>query len=496
MEPELTDEGPNAPDRPAASGILDAADLRFLLPEPIRSASVTRPAPALEAALAAAGVELVPAGAGPADVLFAAGDPAGGDAGCVVLSGRRAAARLERHGYVAHAYVPLPSRDVPALVLPLSAPAAALYALDHWTFPEGAVRRARAAAARLVVRWGAAPPLRPPFAVGLRREAAPFLIAAAAEVGVPPGVDFFLRSGQGDTLSRSVFFLFRSGDAAPAWALKFARVRGYRAPFDADEAGLRLAAEAGAADGGRAPHLLGRFEVDGFAAAVETAAVGRPLSEVLRGAASEREKLDLVDSIAGWILELEGRTRSPAAGLAGELERLAALAAARDSPLPPELVARVGPVPGTVQHNDLGSWNVIVAGRSFTVVDWEGASRPGLPLWDLWYFLADIAAALDGVAFADRNAHLVSLFRGDGRLSQRLFDWTRRGAESLGIPAASVGPLTALCWLHHSASHGKRAELLAAHGPSVDEPRRFERPFPAGWLSDPRLGLDWPAWRA
>ena len=61
---------------------------------------------------------------------------------------------------------------------------------------------------------------------------------------------------------------------------------------------------------------------------------------------------------------------------------------------------------------------------------------------------------------------------------------------------ASVGPLTALCWLHHSASHGQRAELLAAHGPGVDEPRRFERPFPAGWLSDPRLGLDWPAWRA
>ena len=53
MEPELTDEGPNAPDPPAASGILDAADVRFLLPAPIRSASVVRPAPVLEAALAA-----------------------------------------------------------------------------------------------------------------------------------------------------------------------------------------------------------------------------------------------------------------------------------------------------------------------------------------------------------------------------------------------------------------------------------------------------------
>ena len=114
-------------------------------------------------------------------------------------------------------------------------------------------------------------------------------------------------------------------------------------------------------------------------------------------------------------------------------------------------------------------------------------------MWDLWYFLVDALASLDGVPAERREAHLAALFRGDLPSSQILFHWTRIAVESLAIPPAAVGILATLCWLHHARSHERRVADLARHAPGARTVDAF--PLPRAWFTDARLGPDWSAWQ-
>ena len=79
-----------------------------------------------------------------------------------------------------------------------------------------------------------------------------------------------------------------------------------------------------------------------------------------------------------------------------------------------DLVDALGEVPAVLQHNDVGSWNVVVDGDDFTVLDWEDCVRHGLPLWILLYFLADSAAHIDGITDpSERGPHFERLFLGE-----------------------------------------------------------------------------------
>ncbi|HEX2045478.1 MAG TPA: hypothetical protein VHF23_07630, partial [Gaiellaceae bacterium] len=133
-----------------------------------------------------------------------------------------------------------------------------------------------------------------------RRPAPPFLVARAFGLGIPPGADWLLMPGQGDELSRGGFHLFPPGEPDPAWILKFARVAGYVEPFERDERGLGLAARAGGVAAARAPRLLGRFDVGGLHASVETAAAGQRLVGFLHSDASPAAKRAAVEAVASW----------------------------------------------------------------------------------------------------------------------------------------------------------------------------------------------------
>jgi aminoglycoside phosphotransferase (APT) family kinase protein len=42
-------------------------------------------------------------------------------------------------------------------------------------------------------------------------------------------------------------------------------------------------------------------------------------------------------------------------------------------------------------HGDFAPWNLLEAGRSVGVVDWEEARFVGLPYWDLWHYAVQTA---------------------------------------------------------------------------------------------------------
>jgi hypothetical protein len=403
----------------------------------------------------------------------------------LVLDGIPDGRALAAGGYAVARYLSLPSVAEPKLLVPIARGAVAPYALANWTFPRTRLRRARNRAARALLAHGVRPPLAPTVTVAARRPGPPYLIGAARALGVPDGVGFFVRSGGLDELSRSTFFLFERGAATPAWLLKFARVPGYAEPFARDERGLGLVAAAPASVGRHAPRLLGRFEVDGLHASVETAAIGKPLADQLRARAGRAERLALVDAVAEWIVELGRATRRD--------DRFEQVRADLQT-LDPELAASLPVVPTVLQHNDLGCWNVIGDADSFVAVDWESAREAGLPLWDLWYFLLDALAAVDAVTREQREAHFAALFRGELESSSVLFAWTRRAVDALEIPVDAVGRIATLCWLHHAGSHVAREQARRRHGAPTTPPNPF--PFAAPWLADPGLGPTWSSWRA
>ena len=483
-------------------------DARFLLPSPVRTAVVLGGLDEWRMRLGEAGVE-VASGArpdGPPDLVVApaavAADAASLSAMSVVLEGSSVARALRSAGYHVQRFLPLPNVEKPELYIPLDQPGAARYAVDYWTVPTRRWKRWRNQVLRPALLRTVAPRVRSILTIGARVPNPPFLISAAGDLGVPPGVSSLLTLGQiqafsdFDSFYRGVFHVFQPGDRTPTWVLKFARIPGLEEDFDRDERGLELAQAVRGSVASHAPRLLGRFQVDGLQASLETAATGLRLVSFLNSTASSTTKLRVVEEIAAWTVELGRQTRALPDALEAERTRLTREVLPRwvASGAPADLLERASAVPSVLRHGDLWSWNLVVRPGDFTVVDWEDAVPHSFPLWDLVYFLDDALAELDGQASLDqRTDHFVHLFRGDLPTSELLFRWIRTAVQALDIPADAVGPLTTLCWLDHGLPDQAKEARRVAHGFDA-HPSLLEAAARA-WLADPALGRDWDRWR-
>jgi Phosphotransferase enzyme family len=392
-----------------------------------------------------------------------------------------------------------PTRERPTLALPLDQPAPVSYALERWSVVDRRWKAARMQAARVLVSRGLFPSWASPV-VTVATDAAgpPTLVAAADELGVPSDASWFLTFGQGDALSRNAFQLFRAGCEQPEWVLKFARVAGYSERFDNDERGLRLARAAGDSIAEHTPRLVGRFEAEGIHASLETAAAGRRLRDILLTPGDRTVKLGLIERIAVWILELGRLTQTSPEAMAAERRRLRNDVVPRWNELgvDPELLNTLPPLHAVVQHNDLGTWNVVADGGDFVVVDWENAREAAMPLWDLLYFLGNAFTLLDGSGGPEQvPARMARLFAGEAPSSPLLFSWVRRGAEAAAVPPDAVGAITTLCWLSHSLSADAHNVDLATFTPR-DPPRLHGLEGMArAWMAHPALGPGWSVWR-
>lgn len=465
-------------------------DSRFLLPHPVTRAAVLPGATGWHEELERAGIEVVPDRGDQLDLAVAPAERASEahalDPAAVIVEGRRP--RLPR----GVSFLPLPAHDEPLVFVPLGNPAPARYAISQWAFADSAWKRARNRVLGTLAARDLFPPLRPLVTVSAPRQP-PFLVQAAYENGVPAGALPLLLAGQGDDYSRGAFLLFEPGAAEPGWALKFGRLPVELGSFEREERGLRLAQAAGVVVSAHAPRHVGRWEAAGLSCALETAATGKPLQTLLQTAPDEGQRL--TELVCSWLVGVATSTAEIGAALRPELERLdrEVLPAWK---LAPDAASRLSDVPGIFQHNDLGSWNILFSDERFTVLDWEGYVAHGLPFWDLWYFLADAAAHLDGVeSQAGRPDHFQHLFLGEAASSPLLFRWTRRLAEALDVKPAAVGGIATLCWLHHGLAGDRRAAEASAGPVEPYVQHEVLRRNAQAWLEHPGLGWNWDRWR-
>jgi hypothetical protein len=483
---------------------LHRVDPRFVLPHRVSRAVVLEGLEEWRAGLVSAGIEVADgSGGGPPDVVVSparlAGKARDTRARSIIVEGSRERA-FRRGDYQARRLLLRPTRSRPTLALPLDQPASVSYALERWSVVDRRWKRARLQAARVLVSQGRFPSWASPVVtVATRGAGPPALVAAAGELGVPSDVSWFLTFGQGDALSRNAFQLFNAGSERPEWVLKFARVAGYSERFDNDERGLRLARAAGDVIAAHAPRLLGRFDLDGIHASLETAAAGSRLRDVLLTPGDRTMKLRLIERIGDWIMELGRLTQSSPEALGAERKRLRSDVVPRWAELGAhsELVDELPPLRAVVQHNDLGTWNVVADGGDFVVVDWENVREAALPLWDLFYFLGNAFVLLDGSDSPEQlPGQIVRLFAGEAPSSPFLFSWVRRAADAAAVPPDAVGAIATLCWLSHSLSADVHNVDLAAFTPR-DPPRMHGlEGIARAWMAHPALGPGWSVWHA
>jgi hypothetical protein len=469
-------------------------DIIFALPAIPRTAAVLGNPSGWREDLEERGIDLADLAARPdvvvADAAHTAAAVASGGDAVVIEEGGPAVGELRRAGYHVQRLLSMPMRGTPELLLNLEHARGVRYGIARRGRRGGRWKGVRDRLAPLVLPLGPVSARLPVVAVGSRRPGPAALLAAAAPFGVRPAEEHWaMIVSAGTAVRRNAFLLLAAGRREPDRVLKFARLPDHTGPFDREQRGYELAVAAGRTAVARCPRPLGRFELDGYHAALEEAATGTELTRLLRFPISRKEKLLAVEPVARWLHDLARDTASSFEALAPERERL------RRVGCPPDLVDALPPVPGVFRHNDLGEENVVVKDGSFKVVDWEWAQRDSLPLADLVFFAQRILRIIDGADTDEqREPHFVDLMLGRAPSSDVAFRWIREEVAVLGIPPDAVGGLVSLS-LYERGARGseKRRDAERMTGATI-APSFPERTL-AAWLAEPSLGPRWDRWR-
>ena len=346
---------------------------------------------------------------------------------------REARAVLRRQGFrpmlrLAHA----PDVERSRYVFPLRGPEAA-FALE--LVPLAATKRA---GAKLLARVGAFPSTTDVFRRPGTRPLLSWLAALRERRDACSAVIVQSWRGEGD----AVVFRFAAAPT-PDLVVKI----GPQAPAEA--AGLRNVAPSAGAAGADVPVLVTEAVLGDAPLVAQTFLHGRSAFERVRGSAGRAESV--LRALADWLERWNAATASPRPFAADDAAWLIATAAELGGDVEAE-TRRVTSrclgmsIPLVAAHNDLTAVNVLMGGpHAPGVVDWGVAADECLPLGDLAYAAADLAAAVDG--YRDR----VDAFR-RGALAGIGSELLERAARSLALTDEAVELCLHACWLQHAAN--------------------------------------------
>ncbi len=301
--------------------------------------------------------------------------------------------------------------------------------------PLSATKRA---AAQLLARVGAFPSTTDVF----RRPGARPLLSWLAALGEPRDTcsALIVQSWRAD--GEAVVFRF-AGAPTPDLVVKI----GPQARAEA--AGLRRVAPSAAAAGADVPSFVSSGALGDVPMVAQTFVHGRLALEHVKGSGGRAEAV--LRALAAWLERWNAATASHRPFGEDDAAPLIRAAAALGSDVEGE-TRRVAapcvglPIPFVAAHNDLTSVNLLVGGaRELGIVDWGVAASECLPLGDLAYAAADLAAAVDGY-----RGRLDSFGRGTfDAIASELLD---RAARALALDNEVVELCLHACWLQHASN--------------------------------------------
>lgn len=383
---------------------------------------------------------------------------------------RRARRRAEAAGYDdVRVYWPgpLPWR-LPQFWLPLESDEATDYLLAE-RGADSLAEKALHNLWRLVRRAGLLAPL---HVVARRRGA-----NLEGDVELPPSAPLLLLTGGRRSINKAVGLAFSAGEPKPSAAVKFARVPEAEPGLEREARILRRLGEE-RPDLAGVPHLRSKGHRAGRLAVVADVVEGRSLLGLLRPESFEEQAMQvtrlLIDLArtevpgAEWRRRLVEEPLSEFESQFGAVIGEPALASVRDR------LAGLGELPPAPEHRDCSPWNIVITPAGEPVLlDWESAEPDGLPALDLIYFLANCAFVLDRAfesgGTRESYARLLDPAGEHGRVEQRALG---EYAAALGIAPEDLRRLRLLCWIVHSRSDYRHAQLEAGGTPRLEDLRR------------------------
>jgi hypothetical protein len=468
---------------------LRAADLRFLLPAAPRTAAVVPPDPPLADSLTQAGTRVLEQATddGALDLLVASraerSNPLVHGASSVIVRGRPASLGRSRSGdRQMHRYLVAEASSGPTLVA-LDTPPVRHYVARTWSRPTAISGRARNLVLATPLGTLAANLL-----VASRDGGVPYPISEALPDDMLGSVSGWLMSCRaGDDFQRIIMPVFTAGQSVPAAVIKFSRQAGAPARAQAEMTILGRITELAPELARQTTRILRSGRFGGSDLIVESAATGGVLTDYLRTARRRRSQ-PIAEKVLAWITALGVRTAHHSDVTSAQL-RTDLTARFGDA----AFGARLDGLPFVLAHQDLGSWNIMMNGDDFIVVDWESALDSGLPLADACYFATDALAEICGPKdLARRPVWCAELWAGALPASSALRRWITESAASLGLSIDLVPGIATACWLQHSLSRGKREALAQSAAVGYSYLGEFGRI----WAGDSRLGLDWGGFSA
>jgi len=272
-------------------------------------------------------------------------------------------------------------------------------------------------------------------------------------------LSFLVHTG-GPLLRNKIICLVLAGeDSTPRWVVKMARVPGdtqtLRHEFDI----LSRLRRANAGTGVELvlPLTLDFLECNGVSMSLQTFLSGHPLQRHV----TRTNYGYLATQLTDWQITLAKRygDRTRRSDIGAVISRFLD---GLDSPSDPlldahtiagtrETLSALGPVPVVCAHNDFTPWNLIWTDIGLGAIDWGDAEWDGIPMLDLVYALAILAAVLDK-AWDPRR--MQAAYRGlmdvntpGGAVFHRELD---RYAREVGLQPDQIPPLRLLTWVLHS----------------------------------------------
>lgn len=280
----------------------------------------------------------------------------------------------------------------------------------------------------------------------------------------PRNLEFLV---QATGVSKLCCYIFADAGSEPRWVAKMMRspcdneilTREYNLIQDLRRLGSCYVS-------GTIPHPLFTTAIAGHLVGIEPYLAGQPMDGLLSAKGlTHREIRNYLDLTINWLLRTQNETSNQYGQLTNkeicahfktpimQLQKLARLTDVEKLYLERLMnrIARLShyPLPLRFNHGDFQPGNILLDGNSINVIDWEFGKLTGLPLMDVFSFLARTYARCHGLEEIDGDlddylAAFEAVFFDGGSFAELTTDYVRRVCLALDIDPAWTSVLFSL----------------------------------------------------